>query len=641
MKKTRYNLFFLLLGLLSFVTLSTPVLAQTSWKKCLKDKKGEINVHFYNNPNFIFEENGKMSGMEYEIFELFEQFVASYYEVELQVNYQKSSSFGSLYETVKNGSSGDFGACSFSMTPQRMEEVKFTPKYMPDIEVLISSNDYPVFTDTAQVISESGTFVLVEGTTYEKDYEQIKKYFPNFEKSFVRESQDVKNLLQDGTRKLGFIELPNYFTALKEGYNFKRQNIFKIEREGYGLIYPLESDWDEVMSLFFAEKEIKKEINRILKLYLGEGISDLLLKVNSSYEDEVMLLTKEKELQQQELMNKNLLIKNAALEKAKRESDFAVSEERAFRTQLILIIGLSFLGTLIIVVFIALRNKNKSSRLIQEKNNIVERQLLEISDSIRYAERLQLAILPDKQDLKRNLGEGFVLFRPKDVVSGDFYWMQNIGEKVMYAVADCTGHGVPGAMVSVVCSNALNRSVKEFGLSSPAEILNKARELVIDTFSRSGEDIKDGMDIALCSIKNSVLTYAGANNPLWIIRDVEQPHDLTQLNAKISEFGQKVLIEIKPQKQPIGRHEQLTPFRDQQITLKPNDSVYVFSDGYADQFGGKKGKKFKYKQFKELLLTNNHLNMNQQKDLLNEMFNSWSENYEQVDDVTIIGIRIK
>ena len=255
---------------------------------------------------------------------------------------------------------------------------------------------------------------------------------------------------------------------------------------------------------------------------------------------------------------------------------------------------------------------------LEEKNN-------EVLDSINYAKRIQSAILPSNKLVKEYLQNSFILYKPKDIVSGDFYWMETIGNNVLFAVADCTGHGVPGAMVSVVCSNALNRSVLEFGLYTPGKILDKTRELVIENFKASDEEVKDGMDIALCSLntKNNTLHYAGANNPIWVIRKSAEK-----------------LEEIKPDKQPIGKYTNEKPFTTHTIQLNEGDSFYIFSDGFPDQFGGLKGKKYKYRPFKELLLKNSTKPMEEQRTLLNKAFEEWKGDLEQIDDVCIIGVRL-
>lgn len=269
-------------------------------------------------------------------------------------------------------------------------------------------------------------------------------------------------------------------------------------------------------------------------------------------------------------------------------------------------------------VIIELKEKEtqQQKELLQEKNK-------EILDSINYAKRLQEAILPSKKIWESALPNSFIYYAPKDIVAGDFYWIEKIGDRVWFAAADCTGHGVPGALVSVVCSNALNRVVKEFGIYEPNEILGKVRELVIETFEKSEKEVNDGMDISLCCLNTTtnVLHWAGANNPLWLVRD-------------------NILTEIKADKQPIGKHMISKPFTNHEIKLHAGDSIYIFTDGLPDQFGGPKGKKFKYKQLEKILLETSHLTLSKQKEIIHTHFVEWKNLLEQVDDVCVIGLRV-
>lgn len=250
----------------------------------------------------------------------------------------------------------------------------------------------------------------------------------------------------------------------------------------------------------------------------------------------------------------------------------------------------------------------------------------EIMDSITYAKRIQSAILPPDQLVKEYLKESFILYKPKDIVAGDFYWMIPLDTGILFAAADCTGHGVPGAMVSVVCNNALNRSVREFGLTEPGRILDKTREIVVAEFRASGhtgtmENVKDGMDIALCHLSGNTLQFAGAYNPLWIVRNGE-------------------ILETKGTKQAVGVVDQPVPFTTHTLELLPGDALYIFSDGFVDQFGGEKGKKFKARALRELLLSIQSLPMPEQRSRIDQTFETWKGELEQVDDVCFIGVKV-
>lgn len=302
-------------------------------------------------------------------------------------------------------------------------------------------------------------------------------------------------------------------------------------------------------------------------------------------------------------------------------ADAELSKQRTFTY-----VGLGGIALLLMLagaIYRSYRTKQKANLIITNQKQTLEIKNQEITDSITYAKRIQEAILPPKRILENALPNSFVLYLPKDIVAGDFYWIEVVNDLVIFAVADCTGHGVPGAMVSVVCHNALNRSVREFGLTNPNEILDKTRELVIETFEQSDKEVKDGMDIGLCAWDrtNQKLEFSGAHNGLYLIRDGE-------------------LQEIKGDKQPVSVYANKTPFKKHEIALKKGDSLYLYTDGYADQFGGPSGKKFKYKPFKQLLLGICLKPIDMQCKELHSTFSKWQGDLEQIDDVCVIGITI-
>lgn len=265
--------------------------------------------------------------------------------------------------------------------------------------------------------------------------------------------------------------------------------------------------------------------------------------------------------------------------------------------------------------------KDRTAEIESQKHTIEEKNR-EVRDSITYAKRLQEAILPSVNDIRTALPDSFILYLPKDIVAGDFYWFEKVpGGTILFAAADSTGHGVPGAMVSVVCSNALNRTVNEFKIHEPGKILTKTRELVLETFAKSQSDVKDGMDISLISLEKNILNFSGANNSAWIIRGEE-------------------LIELKADRQPVGKTEFPKPFTNHVFELQKGDAIYLHTDGFTDQFGGPKGKKFMAANLKKLLLSIRHLKMSEQEKIIHEAFDSWKGEVEQIDDVCVVGIRI-
>lgn len=278
--------------------------------------------------------------------------------------------------------------------------------------------------------------------------------------------------------------------------------------------------------------------------------------------------------------------------------------------------------------------QQRTQEILLQKEEILHKNQ-EILDSINYAKRIQLALITPEEILKNSVPNSFVYFQPKDIVSGDFYWFAELSttkentnnEKlVVFSVADCTGHGVPGAFMSLIGIKILNQSIKQKEVNSPSEALDFLNKQVYITMNKHASEnnvVRDGMDAVLFAInfKNLLLSYAGANNPLYIVRNKE-------------------IIELKPDKQPIGAYELQQPFTNQTFELQKGDVVYATTDGYIDQFGGEDGKKLKSKRFKEKLIECSSLPIEQQKEFLNIFFNTWKGKLEQLDDICVMGIKI-
>jgi len=378
---------------------------------------------------------------------------------------------------------------------------------------------------------------------------------------------------------------------------------------------PMQNDVAVILQKAYTKLGRYKEAIKYAEIFIAtqdsmfsEEKTKALAEMGAKYETEKKQLQIEKMENQKELDNKTIEVQKAEN-----------------RKQLIIIIS-AIAGFLIVLIFsiILLRmfsQKRKANILLAEQKAEIEEKNRDIMDSITYAKRIQSAILPPQKLVKEYLKESFILYKPKDIVAGDFYWIEHKDGKVLFAAADCTGHGVPGAMVSVVCNNGLNRSVRENGLTEPGKILDKTREIVIQEFEKSEEEVKDGMDIAICSLEGNRLQYAGAHNPLWIIRNGE-------------------ILETKADRQPIGKSRLTEPFTTHTIELQKADSIYIFSDGYVDQFGGEKGKKFKAKAFKELLINIQNKTMEEQRLLIDDTFENWRGELEQIDDVVVMGVKI-
>lgn len=322
----------------------------------------------------------------------------------------------------------------------------------------------------------------------------------------------------------------------------------------------------------------------------------------------------------------SLKIKEHEATIAKQESD-----------KYLLYIGLGFIALLLFISvlgFVVKQRVNKEIKrqrdLAQEQRKIANEQRLivqeknrEVLDSITYAKGLQDAILPPLEEIKNMWKEYFLLYLPKDIVAGDFYWQEQTDNLAFFAVGDCTGHGVPGAMVSIVCSGALSRAVNEFHLTETNLILEKAREIVIQTFSKSQQKVHDGMDVCLISFnhKTQQLQFSGANNPLCIVHK----------NGE--------LTELKGQSQPVGNYRFREDFIATHLDLQKGDTIYLFSDGFIDQFGGPRDKKFKAKTLKSLLTKHHELPLDEQYSILINAFYDWKGDGDQVDDICVAGIR--
>ena len=379
------------------------------------------------------------------------------------------------------------------------------------------------------------------------------------------------------------------------------------------------------------EAEIRER--ELKQLEQDKAIQDLVLKQKEAEEKErekeIALLESEKERQQLELEKQA---------EAKKRAQWMVA---LFAVIVVLIlIGLiitkkknTILANQKIEIEeknIVLENKNEeiltqSERIIVQKD-LIEKKNEEITDSIHYASRIQNAVLPSVQVLDNYLSEYFIFFKPKDIVSGDFYWAAEKNDKLVVTAADCTGHGVPGAFMSMLGMSFLNEIVLKEEILDADKILNQLRFEVIKSLKQSGKDdeAKDGMDMALCVIdkKNMNMQFAGANNPMYFIKNGE-------------------LEKIKPDRMPISIHFRSDAnFTKQEFGLKTSDTIYIFSDGFADQFGGSDGRKLKYKPFQDLLFNMHTEPMDKQKRKLDKFFDEWRGDLEQIDDVLIIGMRI-
>lgn len=521
-------------------------------------------------------------------------------------------------------------------------------KYDEAIEIFNIVLDFAEQNKIAQAIS---TVTMNIGVIYEKqkDYEKALIYF----------NKSLEINLKINSRNSTANVLRNIGQVYYNMKNFNKANEFfeksiNIHLQTGNLI-ELNSMYKKIAKSYFYSGKKNLSSDYFMK-YIA--LNDSLQKEENN--KQVRELSAKFENEKKELQIQNLQTQSQldSIQKVKNEEEIILlaSQKKAQRNTFI--IGASGLSIVaILFIFIAI-NRKKTNQILFNQNHqinhqkeILEEKNQEITDSINYAFRIQSALLPSLKKVNEVIPNSFVLYKPKDIVAGDFYWMyednDNENKTIYIAAADCTGHGVPGAMVSVICNNGLNRSVKEFGLKETGKILDKTRELVVSEFEKSEEEVKDGMDISLVALQqvNRVrkesesdpdsyrdssthfvshsVKWSGANNPIWIIRN-----------------GSNIIEEIKGDKQPIGNYINPKPFSTHQIELNKGDTFYLFTDGYADQFGGPQGKKFKYSSLKKLLISIQHKNMHEQKEILDKTFEDWKSDLEQVDDVCVIGVRL-
>jgi serine phosphatase RsbU (regulator of sigma subunit) len=406
--------------------------------------------------------------------------------------------------------------------------------------------------------------------------------------------------------------------VLKEAESFALQSLAIANKNN--LIFEKSQALEQLIVIYECQKEFVKAFNLQKEFIATEKAILNTEKLNRVAAIQNRLALAEKE---------NIITKqnNKIAEGKLKTAEYELKNQKLYIFILIVLV------VFIVFIFGYFKTKKLNNTIqlqkqeVDEKNLLVESQNKDIKDSIKYAERIQHAILPPVQNWFKKAPNSFVYFAPKDILSGDFYWIEETNEFTFIAAADCTGHGVPGALISIVNYNLLNKAVLEKGITEPGKILDAVNNWLTDSLHQTinNSTVKDGMDVSLIAInkKTNELNFAGAFNPLYIIRENE-------------------LIEIKGDKFPVGAfiNEERQNFNTQSIQLKKDDMLYLFTDGYADQFGGERNKKFKTSQLKQTFKNIQSLNTTDQKEKLSAIFINWKKDNEQVDDVLIIGMKI-
>lgn len=503
---------------------------------------------------------------------------------------------------------------------QKLKFIFRIARTLKELNMLAQSREY--FQEGLKITQEikspliQGVIISEIGQTYfnEKEYKTALQY--------KLEAIRLLGNNATGDAFLPFLTTAEVYLKLK---NYKLAEKFALKANKVG-----ENMEDNNLS-FHNRKFVVKTLSDIYFAMGNKVLGNEYLVKFYQFKDSMDRVSNAEELLYSELRYENEKNEWKLLSEQKLKDQKAEDEKSKQR----IIIFCVSVGLLLVVVFASfifnrLKITKRQKLIIEQKEietnhqkHLIEEKNKEITDSITYAKRLQEAILPPPDFILKQVSDSFIYYQPKDIVAGDFYWAEKADNKFFIAAADSTGHGVPGAMVSVVCSNALNRALKEFSLKETGKILDKTRELVLETFAKSSTDVKDGMDISLLCIDNDrkSIFWSGANNPLWYIQN-------------------NTLHEIKADKQAVGKTDYPKPFTTHEIEWRSNTKFYLFTDGFADQFGGPNGKKFKYKQFQELLIAVQHEPLDSQLLILRQKFNDWKGSLEQVDDVCILGIKV-
>ena len=486
---------------------------------------------------------------------------------------------------------------------------------------------------------------------YDNSYEYLKKTY-NYRKEHDEKIAIISGLINISVTLNKMERYDESIKALEEAVSVARDlNDFEHMRSCFGILsetYTLAGNSEKAAFYFDryktvhdaisveSEKRHKTELSEAtMRVQLAEMERELA-ETRRRYADyELAEISKELEgldsekrallesKTKAELMIENLQNKEIITELEKRKMEDRLKIEQA-KTRTLIVGLLATLVGIIIVVYFFWQKKKDNLKLAQQRDQIDE-QRKEIMDSIRYARRIQYAILPDMTLREEIQSDHFVFFLPRDIVSGDYYWATRRGNKSVVVAADCTGHGVPGAFLSILGISFLNEIVLKLGIETASEILNEMRNRIKSIMSKADVQ-REGMDMSLCIIDYDAmdLQFAGAYNSLCLVR-----------NGK--------LIEYKADKMPVGVHlfdDYEKKFTNNIISLQSDDMLYIYSDGYSDQFGGKNNTKFKTKHFRQLLTNISALPTNQQKDILMETHNNWKKDGFQVDDILVIGIRI-
>ncbi|WP_169315234.1 SpoIIE family protein phosphatase [Bernardetia litoralis] len=603
-----------------------------------------VNVYYFDIPGYIHRENNELQGLEYELILNYHKYIEEKLHKKIPLQFIPNDSFSSLYNNSKKGRNTDLFIGGFSITDKRLEEVNFSPSYMADITVLVSSLNLPIVKDTIEFVQKFKDVkgLGIAGTTLEKNILNIKqRYLPMMEIVQVDKAEKLWSRLNSEDNYITFVQLDNYLLRLKQGFHLRRQRILQNTELGRGFIFPKNSLHKELMNNFFAEAATKQLIEKLIIKYFGTGAQELLEKINNKTDTqshEIDLLTKERNMNQDKVIQTELSLNQRNILVA--IATFA----------LLLSIGL------LIFVYRRYRSEQATLKLIQEKNSeiavqneelqqqqeeiISQRDALtktntelniyrnRIGQSIRAAQSIQNAILPTEKQLNEYFDETFIIYLPKDVVSGDFYWFESIDDKLIFIEADCTGHGVSGAFMTIIGNAILNQVVRENRIFSPVQIMTELHKQIQIILQQEENNNFYGMDISIVVIEKTdettKVTFGGAGQKLYYITPQNQLHSISGSRKKIGGTTKKTSKKI---------------FEEQTFNCPKGTVLYLGSDGYVDQNNSER-KSFGSNKFVDLIQKNQNLSLYEQKEEFISTLQIHQKNSDQRDDITVIALKL-
>lgn len=588
-----------------------------TWQTVQEKKTGKVYILHYDRKPFVYvNEKGKVTGIEYDIITEFLAYLQNERNIKLKVEWVKFDDYHTLFKELIACEQGVWGLPSVPLNEVNIKEVQTSPVFMPDIEVLISSQNMPVVRDKVSLRSSLRHHipVTVPSSTIELSMNRIKQaYFPDNKYEMVGSEWDVVEKVSQNMDRFGYVSLIDYYLAVKQGKDLNRQKYFEVKRSNFAFVFPYTSDWTDAFDDFFHEDRYKQLVNFIIKRHLGTDVSDVLLEVPGE--------------SNQKIMDAEEMAERSFLKMQKTQADFNTFKWwRALPVVILLIV------LLVIVIIQQYKNRKKHLLDIEEKDAQAEKLNLELNhateqaqDGITFAKHIQQVLIPSAEQVKEIFPESFVYYRPREIVSGDFYWVGQSGDEKIIGLFDSTGRGVRASFVTQLTINILKNIVAE-KITNPADILRETDKRLSEMIMDAGFEFieREGIEAAICTVntKDKIVTFAGAHQTIYFFNG----DSLQQVKGSRYDIGNVVF----------KRKE----FHASSFSYKKGDVFYLSSDGFYDQIGSEERMKFMVKNFQDLLTDIHVLPIQEQYKALDSIFKSWKGDGKQTDDISVFGVKL-